>query len=152
MRSELLASFRRLPTAGLQLDDRWADPGRLAAQAGRWVQQLLGLAAERTALAGLLFDVAWWAWAVSFAPPAVLESAWPPFLEGAGIDATDPELAVRVRSLQVVRMLELLADESSLAPEVQPIVAERLRAMLREPTSSTRRARRVTKCSEGDRS
>lgn len=125
MRSELLASFRRLPTAGLQLDDRWADP---------------------------LFDVAWWAWAVSFAPPAVLESAWPPFLEGAGIDATDPELAVRVRSLQVVRMLELLADESSLAPEVQPIVAERLRAMLREPTSSTRRARRVTKCSEGDRS
>jgi hypothetical protein len=75
--------------------------------------------------------VAWWAWAVSFASPAVLESARPPFLQGAGIDATDPELAVRVRSLQVLRMLELLAGETSLAPDVQRIVAARLRSMLR---------------------
>jgi aminoglycoside phosphotransferase (APT) family kinase protein len=86
---------------------------------------------ESVRLADPLFDVAWWAWAVSFTSPAVLESAWPPFLEGVGIDATDPELAVRVHSLQVLRMLELLADETSLAPEVQPTVAERLRAMLR---------------------
>jgi aminoglycoside phosphotransferase len=47
---ELLARFRRLPTAGLELDDRWADPGRLAAEAGRWVQGLTWLAApERRA-------------------------------------------------------------------------------------------------------
>jgi aminoglycoside phosphotransferase (APT) family kinase protein len=175
---ELLASFRRLPTAGLELDDRWADPGRLAARAGRWAGQLTGLAAtERTRLAGLLgrlpalfakrpvvlahgdfapvnvltdgssltglldfesvrladplFDVAWWAWAVSFSSPAVLESAWPPFLQGAGIDATDPQLPARVRSLQVLRMLELLAGQPSLAPDVQRIVADRLHAMLR---------------------
>jgi len=162
----------------LELDDRWADPGRLAAEAGRWAQRLTGLAAtERAALAGLLdglpalfakrpvvlahgdfapvnvltdgtsltglvdfesvrladplFDVAWWAWAVSLAGPAVLESAWPPFLRGAGIDATDPELPVRVRCLQVLRMAELLAGETSLAPEVRRIVADRLRAMLR---------------------
>ena len=52
---ELLARFRRLPTAGLALDDRWADPGRLAAHGGRWVRKLTWLAAaERTALAGLL--------------------------------------------------------------------------------------------------
>jgi len=175
---ELLARFRRLPTAGLDLDDRWADPGRLAAEAGRWAQGLTGLAApEQAALAGLLgglpalfaerpvvlahgdfapvnvltdgtsltglvdfesvrladplFDVAWWAWAVSFAGPAVLESAWPPFLQGAGVDVTDPELPARVRSLQVLRMLELLAGEASLAPEVGRIVADRLRATLR---------------------
>ena len=174
---ELLASFRRLPTAGLDLDDRWADPGRLAAHADRWVERTTWLGAtERTALAGLLgrvpalfarrplvlahgdfapvnvltdgtsltglldfesvrladplFDVAWWAWAVSFAAPAVLESAWPRFLQGAGIDATEPELPVRVHALQVLRMLELLAGETRLAPDVQRIVADRLRAML----------------------
>jgi aminoglycoside phosphotransferase len=86
---------------------------------------------ESVRLADPLFDAAWWAWAVSFAGPAVLESAWPPFLRGAGIDATDPELPVRVRCLQVLRMVELLAGEPSLAPEVRHIVAERLRAMLR---------------------
>jgi hypothetical protein len=49
----------------------------------------------------------------------------------AGIDATDPELPVRVRCLQVLRMAELPAGETSLAPEVWRIVADRLRAMLR---------------------
>ena len=34
------------------------------------------------------------------------------------IDATDPELTVRTRSLQALRMLELLAGETNLAPEV----------------------------------
>jgi aminoglycoside phosphotransferase (APT) family kinase protein len=175
---ELLAAFRRLPAAGLELDDLWAALGRLAARAARWVEEIPGLAAaERTALAGLvgrvpalfaerpvvlahgdfapvnvltdgasvtglldfesvrladpLFDVAWWAWAVSFSSPSVLETAWPAFLDGAGIDATDPELADRVRSLQVLRMLELLAGRTSLGPDVQRIVADRLRATLR---------------------
>jgi hypothetical protein len=54
-----------------------------------------------------------------------------PFLQGAGADATDPELPARVRSLQVLRRLELLAGEASLAPEVGRIVADRLRATLR---------------------
>jgi hypothetical protein len=40
-------------------------------------------------------------------------------------------LAARVRSLQVLRMLELLGGETSLGPEVRRIVADRLRAMLR---------------------
>ena len=96
---ELLARFRRLPTAGLELDDRWADPGRLAAEAGRWSRGSPG---------------------------------WQPFLRGAGIDATDPELPVRVRCLQVLRMVELLAGETRLAPEVRGIIADRLRSMLRQ--------------------
>jgi hypothetical protein len=54
---------------------------------------------------------------VSLSSPAVLGSAWPQFLQGAGIDATDPELPDRVRCLQVLRMLELLADERRLAPD-----------------------------------
>ena len=86
---------------------------------------------ESVRLADPLFDVAWWAWAVSFAGPAVLESGWPPFPRGAGIDATDPELPVRVRCLQALRMVELLAGGTSLAPEVRRTVAERLGAMLR---------------------
>lgn len=175
---ELLATFRRLPTAGLELDDLWADPQRLAARATRWVQEVSHLdGAERNALAGILdrlpvlfaerpvvlahgdfvpvnmltdgasvtglldfesvrladplVDVAWWAWGVSFSPPWVLEAGWPAFLEGAGIDATDPELPGRVHSLQVLRMLELLVGETSFGPEIRRIVAERLRAELR---------------------
>jgi len=37
---ELLAAFRRLPAAELELDRRWADPGRLAASAAGWARQL----------------------------------------------------------------------------------------------------------------
>jgi aminoglycoside phosphotransferase (APT) family kinase protein len=175
---ELLAAFRMLPSAGFEHDDLWADPGRLAAHAARWVEAISSLAdTERTALARLvsrvpglfakrpvvlahgdfapvnvltdgrsltglldfesvrladpLFDPAWWAWAVSFSSPSVLERAWPAFLQGAGIDATDPELRDRVHSLQVLRMLELLVGERSLDPEVQRIVRDRLRAIVR---------------------
>ena len=85
---------------------------------------------ESVRLADPLFDVAWWAWAVSFSPPAVLESAWPPFLQGAEIEATDPQLDARVRALQVLRMLELLADGTDLAPDVQRVRADRLHRML----------------------
>jgi aminoglycoside phosphotransferase (APT) family kinase protein len=157
---ELLLIFRRLPTAGLELDDLWADPGRLAATAACWAQETSQLAAtEQSALADLLdrlptlfakwpvvlvhgdfvpvnvltdgtsltglldfesvrladplFDVAWWAWAVSFASPSVLGAAWLAFLQGAGIDPTDPQLPARVHALQVLRMLELVTDERS---------------------------------------
>jgi len=37
---ELLAAFRRLPAAGLGLDDLWADPQRLTAAAASWAGQL----------------------------------------------------------------------------------------------------------------
>ncbi len=37
---ELLAAFRRLPAAGLGLDQLWADPERLAASAAGWARQL----------------------------------------------------------------------------------------------------------------
>ena len=46
MMGELLASFRGLPVAGLQLGDLWADPQRLAAAAARWAAQL-GVSAAR---------------------------------------------------------------------------------------------------------
>jgi aminoglycoside phosphotransferase (APT) family kinase protein len=175
---ELLVIFRRLPTAGLELDDLWADPGRLAATAARWARETSQLAAteqfaladlldrlptlfarrpvvlahgdftpmnvltDGTSLTGLLdfesvrladplFDVAWWAWAVSFASRSVLGAAWLAFLQGADIDPTDPQLLARVHALQVLRMLELVTDETSLSPDVRRVVADRLRAMLR---------------------
>jgi len=174
---ELLVIFRQLPTAGLELDDLWADPERLAESAARWARENSELGAtERSALSDLLddlpthfagrpivlahgdfapvnvltdgtsltglldfesvrladplFDVAWWAWAVSFAPPSVLGAAWPAFLQGAGIDPTDPRLPTRVRALQVLRMLELVTDETGLSPEVRRVVADRLRTTL----------------------
>jgi aminoglycoside phosphotransferase (APT) family kinase protein len=37
---ELLARLRRLPTAGLWLNATWADTGRLAAAAGRWIDTM----------------------------------------------------------------------------------------------------------------
>jgi aminoglycoside phosphotransferase (APT) family kinase protein len=37
---ELLAVFRRLPAAGLELDRLWADPERLTASAAGWARQL----------------------------------------------------------------------------------------------------------------
>jgi len=88
---------------------------------------------ESVRLADPLFDVAWWAWAVSFSSRSILESGWPEFLQGADIDETEPELSDRVLSLQVLRMLELLAGETTLAPEVQRTVANRLRGVLRSP-------------------
>jgi aminoglycoside phosphotransferase (APT) family kinase protein len=174
---ELLARFRGLPTTGLDLDDLWADPVRLAAHAARWADDLPALeATERAALAALLerlptlfagrpvvlahgdfapvnmlvdrgtltglvdfesvrladalFDIAWWAWAVRFSSASVLEAAWPSFLHGAGIDPNEPDLAERVDSLQVLRMLELLGGDRRLDGDVAGIVATRLKAML----------------------
>jgi aminoglycoside phosphotransferase (APT) family kinase protein len=173
---ELLAAFRRLPTDGLELDDLWAEPERLAAEAAVWVEAVseqspsertpatalldsvpalfagrppvlahgdfapVNVLTDGTNLTGLLdfeavrladplFDAAWWAWSVSFASETVLEAAWPAFLHGAGIDTSEPDLSLRVRTLQVLRMLELLAGDG-LTPDVRRIVADRLRTML----------------------
>ena len=84
---------------------------------------------EWVRLADPLFDVAWWAWAVGFSRAGVLERAWPAFLEGARVQIDDPDLPARIRALQVLRMLELLAG-SSLAPEVRPTVEASLRSSL----------------------
>ncbi len=85
---------------------------------------------ESVRIADPLFDVAWWHWSVSFSPPAVLEAAWPAFLHGAGIEVRDPEFAGRVRSIQVLRMLELLASRAIPSPDVEGVVADRLRLTL----------------------
>jgi aminoglycoside phosphotransferase (APT) family kinase protein len=166
----LLAAFRTLPTAGLDLDDRWADPSRLAAHAAEWtagipaaravVERIPALFSGRPAvlahgdfspvnvltdgrsltglldfesvrLADPLFDVAWWSWSVSFGPPGALASAWPGFLDAAGIDIGDPDLEARLHALQVLRMCELLAGES-LDGGVRRAVEDRLRRSLRE--------------------
>lgn len=86
---------------------------------------------ESVRLADPLFDVAWWEWSVSFSPPGVLAAAWPEFARGAAVDTNDPELPVRIRSLQRLRTLELLAGDS-LAPGIRNIVKDRLRISLRQ--------------------
>jgi aminoglycoside phosphotransferase (APT) family kinase protein len=73
-----------------------------------------------------LFDVAWWAWSVSFAGAAALAAGWRPFLEGAGIDPAEPDLDRRVRALQILRMLELLAA-GTLSSGIASVVENRLR-------------------------
>jgi aminoglycoside phosphotransferase len=84
---------------------------------------------EAVRLADPLFDPAWWAWSVSFSGLGVLESAWPAFLAGAGIDPAEPGLGERVRVLQVLRMMEQLAA-GNLAPGIASIVTGRLQAAL----------------------
>ena len=68
---------------------------------------------------------------MSFSSPTTPESGWPAFLAGAGIDAEDPQLPIRVHALQVLRMLEKLADGPGLDRGVAAIVLDRLPAMLR---------------------
>jgi len=86
---------------------------------------------ESVRLADPLFDAAWWAWAVSFSSASALEAAWPEFLHGAAIDPAEPRLTDRVRTLQLLRMLELLADPTTLSPDVRGVVDTRLKEMIR---------------------
>jgi aminoglycoside phosphotransferase (APT) family kinase protein len=174
---ELLARFRTLPSAGLELDERWADPTRLAAAARGWLQRLSELDSserllverildrlpvlfggrdavlahgdyapmnvliangnltglldlESVRLADPLFDVAWWSWAVGTSSRAILDRALPPFLEAAEIDTSDPDLSKRLRALQILRMLELLAEQQALG--VREAVIHRLRSTLHD--------------------
>ncbi len=80
-------------------------------------------------LADPLYDAAWWAWTVSSADPELLAESWPAFLLGAGMDFDDPTQAERVRYLQLIRMLELLADHD-LAPDAWRTVHARLARVL----------------------
>jgi aminoglycoside phosphotransferase (APT) family kinase protein len=50
---------------------------------------------ESVRLADPLFDAAWWAWAVEFHDPLVLQRTWRPFLEGAEIDPDEPAPTAR---------------------------------------------------------
>ncbi|MGF6883200.1 aminoglycoside phosphotransferase (APT) family kinase protein [Nocardia sp. GAS34] len=78
-----------------------------------------------------LYDAARWAWSVGLAGSEVLAAAWPSFLAGMGIDPAEPLLAQRIRLLQVVRTLEMLADDD-LAPGNWRVVHERLVSLLGE--------------------
>ncbi|MFF0491547.1 phosphotransferase family protein [Nocardia sp. NPDC003482] len=76
-------------------------------------------------LADPLFDVAWWIWTVGLGGSDLIDQTWPAFLHGAGMDPLDPLLIERVRYLQLVRMLEMLADDD-LPPNPWRITHERL--------------------------
>lgn len=76
-----------------------------------------------------LYDAARWAWSVGLTGSEVLELAWSPFLEGMGLDSAEPLLAQRIRSMQVVRTLEMLAD-ADLAPGAWRVAHERLVSLL----------------------
>jgi aminoglycoside phosphotransferase (APT) family kinase protein len=76
---------------------------------------------ESARRADVLFDVAWWAWSVSFSGD--LAQAWPAFRAAAAVAADEP----RIHALQVLRMLELLAGDT-LDDDVRALVAQRLRA------------------------
>jgi len=86
---------------------------------------------EAVRVADPLYDAAWWAWSVGFAGTDVLAAAWPSFLEGMGLDPAEPRLVQRIRSIQVVRALEMLADDD-LVPGIWRIVHERLVSLLGE--------------------
>jgi Ser/Thr protein kinase RdoA (MazF antagonist) len=89
---------------------------------------LLGFGSTR--IADPLFDVAWWHWSVGLAPPRALELGWPAFLGGFWLRPDEPLLAERVRALQVVRMLELLAGPAPLHGDVAALVRARLQDAL----------------------
>ncbi len=91
---------------------------------GTRVTALLGFASTR--LADPLFDVAWWHWSVGLAPPRALEAGWPAFLGGLWMRPDEPLLMARVRALQVVRALELLAGPDPLDGDVAALVRRRL--------------------------
>ncbi|MDD5564777.1 MAG: phosphotransferase [Thermoanaerobaculaceae bacterium] len=55
-----------------------------------------------------LLDVAWWGWIVRFHHPSRWPVAWPAFLAAAGGPDASAAFADRVRTLQLLRFLELL--------------------------------------------
>ncbi|MFF3566356.1 aminoglycoside phosphotransferase family protein [Nocardia jiangxiensis] len=84
---------------------------------------------ESVCVADPLYDPARWAWSVGFAGRDALARSWPEFLRGAGIDPGEPALAERIRSLQVICTMEMLAD-ADLAPGLWRIVHDRLVRLL----------------------
>jgi aminoglycoside phosphotransferase (APT) family kinase protein len=181
----LLPRLAAVDTAGLALDDTWADPARLAARARTWLAATAGLlpdsaraAAEaaigelgalfagrpavfahgdfcpvnvllederRTAdgtvrrppsmaalldvefarLADPLFDVAWWGWVVRYHHEPRWRVAWPHLLAAAGLHG-GRGAARRIRAIQLLRCLEMLAEARSFSPPAAAMWAERL--------------------------
>lgn len=66
---------------------------------------------EFARLADALFDAAWWGWVVRYHHPERWPFAWPALLAAGGI-ANDPANAARMRSLQLLRCLEMLDDHA----------------------------------------
>jgi aminoglycoside phosphotransferase (APT) family kinase protein len=86
---------------------------------------------ESVRLADPLFDVAWWAWAVGFHDREVLARAWRPFLDGAAIDPDEPHLAARIHTIQVLRLLEIVADPLTVSPDIREVLLAELSGRLR---------------------
>ena len=63
---------------------------------------------EFARIADPLFDAAWWGWVVRYHHPARWLHAWPQLLAAAGI-ADDKETAARIRVIQRLRCLEMIA-------------------------------------------
>ncbi|WP_216901766.1 phosphotransferase family protein [Nocardia alni] len=84
---------------------------------------------EFVRVADPLYDAAWWAWSVGLCGADVLAAGLPEFLAGMGLDPAEPVLAQRIRSLQLVRTLEILAD-ADLPPGRWRAVHERLIGLL----------------------
>ena len=83
---------------------------------------------EFARLADALFDAAWWGWVVRYHHPERWTFAWPALLAAGGI-APDAANAARIRSLQLLRCLEMLDDHAHRRAAGQATMwAERLHA------------------------
>jgi aminoglycoside phosphotransferase (APT) family kinase protein len=85
---------------------------------------------ESARLADPLFDIAWWAWVVKFHHPGVFPHAWPSFLQGAGIDPGEPQLQDRIRAIQVLHLLELVADPNAISSHMRSLMLNQLQTLL----------------------
>ena len=85
---------------------------------------------ESVRLTDPLFDPAWWAWVVKFYHPSAYQRAWIPFLEGAEIDPAEPQLPDRIKALQTLRLLELIADPNAVGSDIRGVFLNQLQTML----------------------
>jgi hypothetical protein len=51
-------------------------------------------------------------------------------LQGAEIDPDEPRLSERIRALQILRLLELIAEPNAIGSDIRLVLLGRLRAML----------------------
>ena len=83
---------------------------------------------EFARLADALFDAAWWGWVVRYHHPERWIAAWPALLAAGGI-VPDAANAARIRSLHLLRCLEMLDDHAHSRVAGQASMwAERLHA------------------------
>jgi aminoglycoside phosphotransferase (APT) family kinase protein len=77
-----------------------------------------------------LFDAAWFRWIVAWHHPRAGPSAWRSFVRASGLDAAEPGNRLLLRTLPLVRLVEILDDEELPDNEV-PRWTGMLRACLR---------------------